>query len=67
MSLMPLFLPYIQAAAINKVAMLALLCLIVGNLFKHVNWKFITLPVIFGILGSTLGFYVMMTTNAKRA
>jgi uncharacterized membrane protein YfcA len=65
MTLLPLFLPLISSAAIVKVALLTITITMVLNLRKHINYRFIIIPIMLSLVGNTLGFYLLMTTNAE--
>ena len=63
MTLMPLLLPFVSAAVINKIAMLALTLMVIGKLRHHIDYKFIIIPTIAALLGDTLGFYVLISVD----
>ena len=64
MTLLPMFLPLVSAAAIVRVALLIITFIMVFNLRKHINYKFILVPSAFSLVGNSLGFYLLMTVNA---
>ena len=45
--------------------MFVLTLLVVGNLRKHVNFKFILLPCVCALIGTTIGFYILMNTDVS--
>lgn len=63
MTLLPIFLPFVSSAAIVKLALLTLTITMVVNLWKHINFHFIIVPTLLSIIGNTLGFYLLMTTQ----
>ncbi|RJP55377.1 MAG: sulfite exporter TauE/SafE family protein [Anaerolineaceae bacterium] len=65
MTLLPLLLPLITSAAIVKVALLTITIMMVMDLWKHINFRFIIVPVCFSLLGNSLGFYLLMTVDSE--
>lgn len=60
MSILPLFLPLHSAAAIVNIALLIITSQIAFQLRKHINYKFIIMPLLMAIVGRTIGVYLLM-------
>lgn len=65
MTLLPLMLPLITSTVIVKVALLIITTMMVIHLWKHINFRFIIMPICTSLLGTTLGFYLLMTVDAE--
>lgn len=64
MTILSFIFPLTTAATLCRLALLVITITVVINLWKHINWHFIIIPVIFSLIGNTIGLYILMTVNA---